>query len=98
MILSLLLLTPLIGALTTLASPHSDNKKFIKTVGLTTSVINMMISLVIFIMFDFSTNQYQFVQESHQLNSFSLYLGADGLSIYFILLTTIITPIALLSN
>jgi NADH-ubiquinone oxidoreductase chain 4 len=27
-----------------------------------------------------------------------LYLGLDGLSIYFVMLTTIITPIALLSN
>ena len=29
---------------------------------------------------------------------FDLYLGVDGISIYFILLTTIIMPIALLSN
>nr|YP_009642653.1 NADH dehydrogenase subunit 4 [Phlyctis petraea]QCI56405.1 NADH dehydrogenase subunit 4 [Phlyctis petraea] len=49
-------------------------------------------------MFDFSSNQFQFVQEYHEINSFDFYLGVDGLSIYFVLLTTIIIPISLLSN
>jgi NADH-ubiquinone oxidoreductase chain 4 len=38
------------------------------------------------------------VQEYHQISSFDFYLGIDGLSIYFVLLTTIIMPISLLSN
>ena len=49
-------------------------------------------------MFDFSSNQFQFVQEYHEISSFDFYLGLDGLSIYFVLLTTIIIPIALLTN
>nr|YP_010743656.1 NADH dehydrogenase subunit 4 [Diaporthe sojae]WET30402.1 NADH dehydrogenase subunit 4 [Diaporthe sojae] len=32
------------------------------------------------------------------MSFFDIYLGIDGLSIYFVLLTTIIMPIALLSN
>jgi NADH-ubiquinone oxidoreductase chain 4 len=48
--------------------------------------------------FDFSNNQFQFIQEYHKVNYFDFYLGIDGLSIYFILLTTIIMPISLLSN
>lgn len=70
----------------------------IKVTALAASIINLIISLIIFILFDFSTNQYQFVQEQHEINNFHIYLGIDGLSIYFVLLTTIITPIALLSN
>jgi len=38
------------------------------------------------------------VQEYHKIGFFDFYLGLDGLSIYFVLLTTIIMPIALLSN
>jgi NADH-ubiquinone oxidoreductase chain 4 len=57
-----------------------------------------MISLVIFIFFDFSYNQFQFVQEPYDIMGYNIYLGIDGISIYFILLTTIIMPIALLSN
>lgn len=72
--------------------------QYIKKVGLIFSVFNLIISLILFIMFDFSNNQYQFVQEYHQWSNFHIYLGVDGLSIYFILLTTIIIPIALLSN
>jgi NADH:ubiquinone oxidoreductase subunit 4 (subunit M) len=70
----------------------------IKTIALITSIINLFISLIVFILFDFSNNQFQFVQEYHEISSFDFYLGLDGLSIYFVLLTTIITPIALLSN
>ena len=69
-----------------------------KFAGLATSIVNLVVSLIIFIFFDFSSNQFQFVQEYHEISSFHIYLGVDGLSIYFVLLTTIITPIALLSN
>lgn len=74
------------------------NHKSIKITALSASIINLFISFIIFILFDFSSNQYQFVQEHHEFSNFHLYLGIDGLSIYFVLLTTIITPIALLSN
>jgi len=70
----------------------------IKTIALITSIINLLISLIVFILFDFSNNQFQFVQEYHEISYFDFYLGLDGLSIYFVMLTTIITPIALLSN
>jgi NADH:ubiquinone oxidoreductase subunit 4 (subunit M) len=74
------------------------NIRRIKMIALSTSIINLFVSLIVFIMFDFSSNQFQFVQEYHQVSSFEFYLGLDGLSIYFVMLTTIITPIALLSN
>ena len=111
MLLTLLLLVPVLGIFTISASmtydlsPNSShalqgekNIKHIKIIALFTSIVNLLISLVIFIMFDFSINQFQFVQEYHQISYFDLYLGLDGLSIYFVLLTTIITPVALLSN
>nr|AWW89552.1 NADH dehydrogenase subunit 4 [Lecanora markjohnstonii] len=74
------------------------NRKRLKFVALNTSVLTLLVSLVIFAFFDLSNNQFQFVQEHHEISSFSLYLGIDGLSIYFVLLTTIIIPISLLSN
>ncbi|EEH02525.1 NADH dehydrogenase subunit 4, partial (mitochondrion) [Histoplasma capsulatum G186AR] len=72
----------------------------IKLIGLSTTIINLIISLIIYILFDFSSKQFQFiqVQEHYQINYFDIYLGVDGISIYFVLLTTIITPIALISN
>ena len=102
MLLLLLLLVPIMGIFiiyTTMSYDLSDlNVKRIKFTALTTSIVNVFISLIIFILFDFSTNQFQFVQEYHQISSFDFYLGLDGLSIYFVILTTIIIPISLLSN
>lgn len=102
MLLLTLILTPLIGIFIISAnlsynSSHVDNK-YIKTIALSTSIINLLFSLILFILFDFSTNQFQFVQEYHNVAFFDFYLGVDGLSIYFVLLTTIIIPISLLSN
>lgn len=66
--------------------------------GLVTSIINFAVSLIVFLLFNFSTNQFQFVQEHYSINEFDFYLGVDGISIYFVLLTTIIMPISILSN
>jgi NADH-ubiquinone oxidoreductase chain 4 len=102
MLLTLLLLIPLLGIfiISTGMSYELSNigVRKIKVIALSTSIVNLFISLIVFILFDFSSNQFQFVQEYHEISSFDFYLGLDGLSIYFVLLTTIITPIALLSN
>jgi len=103
----LLLLVPITGVFlitTTMSSNESDqsstnlNLKRIKVTGLITSIVNLFISLIVFLLFNFSSNQFQFVQEYHSISSFDFYLGVDGISIYFVLLTTIIMPIAILSN
>jgi NADH-ubiquinone oxidoreductase chain 4 len=101
-ILLSLLLIPLIGVfiiLTTMSYelPGSSIKR-LKIISLIISIIDLLISLVIFILFDYSNNQFQFVQENYKIGYYDFYLGIDGLSIYFVLLTTIIVPIVLLSN
>jgi NADH-ubiquinone oxidoreductase chain 4 len=99
MLLSSLLLIPIIGVFVILVNKDRGvSLKNIKFIALTASTLNFLLSLVIFILFDFSTNQFQFVQEYHEISYFDFYLGVDGLSIYFVLLTTIIIPISLLSN
>ena len=98
----LLLLIPLIGiSLVTIEANYGlylVNNIKIKSIALITSIINLIVSLIMFILFDFSSKQFQFIEEHYQVSYFDIYLGVDGLSIYFILLTTIIMPIAILSN
>lgn len=98
----LLLLIPLVGiSIVTIQANYGlslINDSKIKSVALTTSVINLIVSLVMFMLFDFSSKQFQFIEEHYQISYFDIYLGVDGLSIYFVLLTTIIMPIAILSN
>jgi NADH:ubiquinone oxidoreductase subunit 4 (subunit M) len=102
MLLLSLLVIPLIGIFiisTILSSDLSDlNLKRIKYTALFTSILTLFVSLIIYILYDFSNKQFQFVQEYHKVNFLDIYLGIDGLSIYFVMLTTIIMPIALLSN
>jgi NADH-ubiquinone oxidoreductase chain 4 len=82
-----------------------DNKEYsffdvsyYKKIAFITTILNLIVSLIIYMLFDFSNNQFQFIQENLDLSFYDIYLGVDGLSIYFVLLTTIIMPIALVSN
>jgi NADH-ubiquinone oxidoreductase chain 4 len=98
--ITLLLLVPIIGSLILL--PIKDNSIYnnskMKIIALTTSLINFIISIFMWIQFDSNITQYQFVYVFNQLSFCHFNLGIDGISLYFVLLTTFITPIALLSN
>lgn len=98
--ISLLLLVPLIGSL--LILPIQDvtykSKSLMKNIALITSLINLVISIFLWLSFDSMTPHYQFVYEFNQLSFCHLNFGIDGISLYFVLLTTLVTPIALLSN
>lgn len=101
-LLSSLLTIPVIGIfwISSTDTYRSSDQQIVldKKIALTVSFINLVTSLFIYILFNFSTNQYQFVREHYDLGFFDLYLGIDGTSIYFVLLTTIIIPIAILAN
>ena len=98
--LSLLLLIPIISSLLLLTIPENSikNKIRMKRITLITMLINFIISLYIWLEFDSSTNQYQFVYEFIDLSYCHLNIGIDGISLFFVLLTTFISPIAILSN
>jgi len=98
--LTILLLIPLIGALILLPMPNDtiENKETMKKIAISTSLINFYISLFLWYDFDSNTTQYQFVSEFNQLSFCHLNFGVDAISLYFVLLTTFVTPIALLSN
>jgi NADH-ubiquinone oxidoreductase chain 4 len=98
MILYSLLLIPFLGIFTISVYKDKVSSINIKFIALIASVLNLLISLILFIFFNFSTNQFQYVQESYEISYYNIYLGVDGLSVYFILLTTIIVPVSLLSN
>nr|QWC53686.1 NADH dehydrogenase [Rhizoctonia solani] len=108
--LQLLLIIPLIGAAALLpfstdakSSPLArylslNSEARMKQVALFTSLVNFIISLVMWAQFDSSVSHYQFQEEFTQISFCHLHLGIDGISLYFVLLTTFITPICILSN
>jgi len=77
-------------------TPQSESQ--MKRLALGTSLINFVLSIVLWGEFDSSTSEYQFTQEFNQVNFCHLHIGVDGISLYFVLLTTFITPICILSN
>jgi NADH-ubiquinone oxidoreductase chain 4 len=91
-----LLIIPLLGILLLLILNIKDS--IIKYIGLLVSVFNFFLSIIIFTLYNFSSLEYQFIQEINDFYYFNIYLGIDGISIYFILLTTFITPLVILSN
>ena len=98
--LSLLLLIPIIGSLLLLTIPGNsiENQIRMKRITLITMLINFLISIYIWLEFDSNTSQYQFVYEFIDLSYCHLNIGIDGISLYFVLLTTFVSPIAILSN
>ena len=99
-ILSSLILLPLVGSLFVLfikdnASKNYQNSKY---VALFVSFANFLISIYLWYLFDNSTSEFQFIENKQWLKGFVNYtIGIDGISILFILLTTLITPLCIIS-
>ena len=69
-----------------------------KYVALFTSFVNFLLSIYLWILFDHTTSEFQFVEQRTWIEDFINYkVGVDGISILFILLTTFITPLCILS-
>ena len=99
-ILSSLILLPLIGGLFILLSRSSDKSNYqsSKYVALFVSFANFFISIYLWYIFDPGTSDFQFVENRLWLEGFINYkVGIDGISILFIVLTTLITPLCIIS-
>ena len=98
-ILSSLILLPSIGALFLFFTKSTKNNNVtIKYVALFTSIVNFLLSIYLWILFDKTTSEFQFVEQRIWIQDFINYkVGVDGISILFILLTTFITPLCIIS-
>ena len=98
-ILSSLILLPTIGALF-IFFVRSSNSQYqsSKYVALFITLANFFLSLYLWIVFDKTIVDFQFVEEREWISGFVNYkVGVDGISILFILLTTFITPICVIT-
>ena len=98
-ILSLLICLPTIGALFILFTT-SNSKKYNshKYISIFISLINFILSVYLWYQFDKSNPTFQFVENRDWIYGFINYkVGVDGISILFIVLTTFITPLCILS-
>ena len=97
-ILSSLIFLPLISSLFIFLSRGQKNNKSAVYISLFSSLATFIFSLFIWYSMDYSSADFQFLEEQSWINDFIKFkLGIDGISILFIVLTTLITPICIIS-
>lgn len=97
-ILSLQIYLPLLGALAIIFAPKMCDCTA-RWVALGTTLVVFAISLVMMCSFDGNNTGYQFVEKGEWFPSLKIgyHLGVDGISVYFVLLSTFLTPICIFS-
>ncbi len=98
-IISALILLPTIGSIFLLFSKNNNENNFtVKYVALFTSVVNFLLSIYLWFLFDSSTSEFQFIENRNWIVGLVNYkVGIDGISILFVILTTFITPLCIIS-
>ena len=101
-ILTLTTFLPLIGALAILLI-RGDEKilaRNARATALWTSLATFVVSIFLWVGFDTSTADFQFVEKVPWIPSFGLnyHMGVDGISVFFVILSTFLTPICILAS
>ena len=96
-ILFVLLCLPVLGAVGLLFFPKTAVRQM-KLFALNISLVTFVCSLNLWIFFDNSTAKFQFVQHMDWLSvlNMNFYVGIDGISLFFMILTTFLVPVCLL--
>jgi len=101
-LLSLLTFLPLVGAclILLIRGDEADVAKNSRYMALYTSVFTLGFAIFMLVKFDPSAAGFQFVEQSGWLKALGLqyHLGVDGISLFFVALSALLTPICLLST
>jgi NADH-quinone oxidoreductase subunit M len=101
-LLSLITFLPLAGALI-IASVRGDEETVARNArwtALWTSAIVLLLSLILWFRFDRTSAEFQFVEQTVWLGEWGIgyHMGVDGLSVLFVLLSTVLTPICVIAS
>ena len=100
-ILTTIILLPLVGSFLLIFLRGSDEaaKRNARWIALWTTLITLGVSLVLVARFDSSNSGFQFVEHHPWLSdTITYYMGVDGLSLPFVILTTFLMPICILAS
>jgi len=101
-ILTILTFLPLVGAVFILIIFGDEDvvKRNARYVALWTSLANFALSLFVWFHFDTTTADFQFVHTLTWMPDFNIgyKMGIDGISMLFVMLTTLLTPICILAS
>ena len=97
-LISSIILLPLIGSFFLLFIKPDKSNNSIKYVSLFISIANLILSIYLWIVFDQNSSEFQFVENRDWISGMIQYkVGIDGISILFVVLTTLITPLCIVS-
>ena len=97
-IISSLILLPIIGSFFLIFIKPEKSNNSIKYVALFISIANLILSIYLWIVFDQNNPKFQFVESRDWMSGIINYkVGIDGISILFVVLTTLITPLCVIS-
>ncbi len=98
MLLTIVTFLPTLGAVLVFLLPRGRDG-WVKTTSFAVSAATFLASLPLYLAFDPASAGYQFVEHRAWMPSLgvSYHLGIDGISLLLVLLTTFLTPLALLS-
>ena len=98
MLLSTLVWLPILGAAALLLLDRRDTRR-LRQVALAVSTVTFLVSLLLWIGFDRARPGMQFVEQRAWIPGAGIgyHLGVDGISLLLVLLTTLLTPLCLLS-
>ncbi len=98
-LLTIIIALPVAGCLALLLIPN-ERLGAIRVTGLVFSLLTFAASLFLYLRFDASVATLQFVEKVQWIPNFNVYyfLGVDGLSLLLVMLTTVLTPLAMLSS
>ncbi|HUC67804.1 MAG TPA: NADH-quinone oxidoreductase subunit M [Stellaceae bacterium] len=101
-LLTLTIFLPLVGVvfILVLRGAEADVARNARWIALWTSLIDLALSLVIWAYFDPNQADFQFVESAPWLPGFHIayHLGIDGISLFFILLSTFLMPICIVAS
>jgi len=100
-LLSVITFLPTVGAIFILLirGDHETVKRNARAVALWTTVITFVLSLLLWTGFDRMTADFQFVEFSPWIGETMGYrMGVDGISVLFVLLTTLLMPVCILAS
>jgi NADH-quinone oxidoreductase subunit M len=104
MMLSLIVFLPLAGALLVLLAggrgDRHDREPLVRYLALGASLVTFAATLALWWRFDPASAEYQFVEQYAWIPAFGIqyYIGVDGISLFLLVLTGFLTPLALLSS
>jgi NADH-quinone oxidoreductase subunit M len=98
-ILSIITFLPSLGALAILAMRGEEATENIRRIALGATLATFALSLLLLLQFDGSTADFQFVEDLAWLGGGINYrMGVDGISVLFVLLTTLLMPFCILAS